>query len=170
MSDPSTIEAFWRDFLTSQPDQERSSPPEAWGFGDNPQMADELGRLVMAGIKTATCSALWEVEAEGSPLPQVGDLSIILDGDGQPLCVVETVEVAIRAYDAVDAAFAYAEGEGDRSLDYWREAHRRFFARILPAIGLQFDEAMPLVCERFRVVYRPPAVHSTGESPGPIAA
>lgn len=156
MSDPTTVEAFWRDFLASQPDQEPSSPPEAWGFGDSPQMADELGGLVMAGTKTATCSALWEVEAEGSPLPQVGDLSIVLNGAGQPLCLIETVEAFIRAYSEVDAAFAYEEGEGDRSLDYWRAAHRRFFTRTLSTLDREFTEAMPLVCERFRVVYRRP--------------
>jgi uncharacterized protein YhfF len=165
MNDPTTVETFWRDFLASQPDQELASPPEAWGFGDSPPMADELGRLVMAGIKTATCSALWEVEAEASPLPRAGDLSIVLDGAGQPLCLIETVEVFVRAYNEVDAAFAYAEGEGDRSLDYWRAAHRSFFTRTLPTVGLQFDETMPLVCERFRVVHRRPAVDTAGGTP-----
>ena len=154
MSDRAAIERFWLDYLASQQDEQQSPIAEAWDFGDSPQMADELGGLVMAGVKTATCSALWEYEADGEPLPQVGGLSIILDGAGQPLCLIETVEVTIRPYDQVDAAFAYAEGEGDRSLDYWRAAHRRFFSRTLPAIGRQFDQTMPLVCERFRVVYR----------------
>lgn len=170
MSEPTTVEAFWRDFVASQPNQEHSSPPEAWGFGDNPDMADELGRLVMAGVKTATCSALWEVEAEGSPLPRAGDLSIVLDGAGQPLCLIETVEVFVSAFNEVDAAFAYAEGEGDRSLDYWRAAHRRFFTRTLPTIGRQFDGTMPLVCERFRVVHRRPAGGTAGGSPRPAEA
>ncbi len=62
----------------------------------------------------------------------------------------------IKPYDQVDAAFAYEEGEGDRSLAYWREAHRRFFTRTLAVIGREFDETMPLVCERFRVLYRRP--------------
>jgi uncharacterized protein YhfF len=36
---------------------------------------------------------------------------------------LETVEVARRPFGDVDADFAYEEGEGDRSLSYWREAH-----------------------------------------------
>ena len=87
-------------------------------------------------------------------MPEPGDLMIITDWDGRPLCIIETTEVTIRPYNHVDARFAYDEGEGDRSLAYWRAAHRRFFSRTLPAIGKEFATDMPLVCERFRVVYR----------------
>ena len=88
-----------------------------------------------------------------SRCPQVGELSIILDGADQPLCVVETTEVAVRPFNKVDAQFARDEGEGDRTLAYWRQAHERFFTRSLASMGRKFSETMPLVCERFRVVY-----------------
>ena len=78
----------------------------------------------------------------------------MLDGRGEPLCIVETVEVSIRQYNEVDADFARDEGEGDLSLNYWREAHRNFFSRVLPKFGKEVSEDMPLVCERFRVIYR----------------
>jgi uncharacterized protein YhfF len=117
-------------------------------------MADELGALIANGTKTATCSALWEYEAEGEPPPETGMKTIVLDGNGDPLCVVETTEVEVRPYDQVDAQFAYEEGEGDRSLGYWREAHWRFFSRTLPGIGRESAVDMPLVCERFRVIYK----------------
>lgn len=66
---------------------------------------------------------------------------------------METAEVAVRRFDEVDEAFARDEGEGDLSLAYWRDAHRQFFTATLPAIGCRFSEDMPLVCERFRVIY-----------------
>ena len=75
-------------------------------------------------------------------------------GSGRPVAVTETTEVEIRRYDEVDAAFTFEEGEGDRSLAYWREAHKRYFGRTLPAIGREFSEDMPLVCVRFQVAYR----------------
>lgn len=124
------------------------------GWGDGPEMADELGALIAAGTKTATCSALWEWEVEGESLPQPGTVTVVVDGRGKPLCIVETVEVAARKYSEVDADFAREEGEGDLSLDYWRDAHRRFFSRFLPRIGREFNEEMPLVCERFRLIYK----------------
>jgi uncharacterized protein YhfF len=147
---------FWRGFLSTLPAGStfRDRGYEAWSFGDGPEMADRLGGLVLAGRKTATCSALWELEAEGEPVARPGEKSIILDGRGEPLCVIETTEVEVRRFDEVDEAFAREEGEGDLSLAYWREAHRRFFAGTLPEIGHRFSNDMPLVCERFRVIYR----------------
>lgn len=127
--------------------------PEAWSFGDSKEMADELGTLVRKGIKTATCSLLWEYEYDGDVIPEVGELSIILGGNGEPICLIETTEVQLRPYDQVDAQFAYDEGEGDRSLAYWRQAHWRFFSKVCDRIGREPEDSMPLVCERFRVKY-----------------
>ncbi|AFY46606.1 hypothetical protein Nos7524_0700 [Nostoc sp. PCC 7524] len=150
------IEDYWQSYLTmvaggnSSSDEQYDAEP----FGDNLQLADELGKLVLVGVKTATCSALWEWEAEGSPLPEVGLKTIVLDGKNKPLCIIETTEVKIRAFREVDAQFAYDEGEGDRSLDAWRTAHWEYFSRVLPLIGKEPTSDMPLVCERFRVVYK----------------
>jgi uncharacterized protein YhfF len=71
----------------------------------------------------------------------------VLDSSGTPRCVIETTELSYRRYTEVDAAFAYEEGEGDRSLAYWRDAHRKYFVRL----G-RFSEDMMLMCERFRLV------------------
>ena len=147
------IGAYWSSFLATLPAdssvRHERYVAEAWG--DSPRLADELGALIVGGTKTATCSALWEYE--GSDLPEVGSKTIVLDGSSYPLCIVETTEVAVRPYDEVDAQFAHEEGEGDRSLEYWRDAHWRFFSRTLPTIGRYPTMDMPLVCERFRVIY-----------------
>ena len=151
-----SIEAYWQKFLSTlphdSPDQGKTYIAEGWG--DSPELADELGALIVQGTKTATCSALWEWEAEGNPIPKAGYLTIALDGRGEPLCIVETFEVTIRKYNEVDADFARDEGEGDLSLNYWREAHRNYFSRVLKKIDREFSEEMPLVCERFRVIYK----------------
>ena len=130
-------------------------PPEfahlpRWGFGGTPELADELGRLVHEGRKTATCSLHAEYGQRGEPLPVAGQRDIVLDGAGRPLCVIETVDVTVRRAGDVDAAFAFAEGEGDRSLDYWRHAHESFFARA----GVAMTDDTLLVCESFVVVHR----------------
>lgn len=150
------LEAYWRGYLRLLPAAAQQAEPfvEAWSFGDNPALADELGALVVAGVKTATCSSLWSNEVEGAPLPAAGQYSIILSGDGQPLCIIETVEVNVQPFNAVDDRFAHDEGEGDRSLATWRREHWRYFTRTLSVHGLQPSETMSLVCERFRVVYR----------------
>lgn len=156
MNDGVLIEAFWNQYRLSLPEDERlpAAPPEAWYFCDNEAAARELGDLVRAGIKTATCSLLWIYEAQGEKVPAAGDLSVIIDWLGNPLCLIETTEVTIHPYCEVDGLFAYDEGEGDRSLTYWREAHWRFFTRECAQIGRQPAEDMPLICERFRVLFR----------------
>ena len=113
-----------------------------FAFGDGPKLADELLELVLAGVKTATCST------EDEPnISTPGESWIVLDGRGNPRCVIESTEVSYRRFGDVDASFAYDEGEGDRSLAYWRSAHRRYFGRL----G-KFSEDMMLMCERFRLV------------------
>jgi uncharacterized protein YhfF len=114
----------------------------SFAFGDGPALADELLGLVVKGIKTATCST------EDEPnISTPGERWIVLDGKGKPRCVIESTEVSYRRFGEVDAAFAYEEGEGDRSLAYWRDAHRRYFGRM----G-KFSDDMMLMCERFRLV------------------
>ena len=150
------VKDYWQKFLSILPPDSayRTKDYIAEGWGDGPDMANELGNLIARGIKTATCSALWEWEAEGKPIPQEGLITIVLDGAEQPLCIVETTEVTIRKYNEVDAEFAQAEGEGDFSLEYWRQAHRNFFSRTLSKIEREFSEEMPLVCERFQLIYK----------------
>ena len=147
---------YWQKFISILPldSPYRTKAYNAEGWGDSPEMADELGELIARDIKTATCSALWEWEAEGKSIPHKGQITIVLDGKGNPLCIVETTEVTVRKYSEVDSNFAQAEGEGDFSLEYWRQAHRNFFSRSLPKIGKEFSEDMPLVCERFKVIYK----------------
>jgi uncharacterized protein YhfF len=152
----STIEEYWAAFLGTLQDDSTCHVKTyvAEPFGDTPELANELGRLVLNGVKTGTCSALWEWEAEGNPIPEVGAISITLDGAGSPICILESTEITIRRFDEVDEDFARSEGEGDLSLRHWREAHRDFFSRVLPKFGREFSEQMPLVCERFKLIYK----------------
>jgi uncharacterized protein YhfF len=150
-----STEAYWQKFLStlSSDSLYHTKAYSEGGYGDSPELMDELIQLVLSGKKTATCGSLWEWEAEDKPLPTVGDVWVELDGSGNPVCITETVEVTIRKYNEVDADFAREEGEGDLSLNYWREAHKNFFSRVLRKIDKEFSEDMPLVCERFRIIY-----------------
>src|SRR5690348_11645594 len=98
---------------------------ETFSFGDSPQLADELAALVLDGRKRATCWA-----ASDGKLTEVGKRMVMLDGSGQPCAVLETVELTLRRFGEVGAAFAYDEGEDDRTLASWREAHRAYFSRL----------------------------------------
>lgn len=121
-------------------------------FGDRPASARELGDLVQRGVKRATAGLVWAWEAEGE-FPRVGDIEIIVDWHGQPLAVIELTEVRVLPFEEVDAAFAYDEGEGNRSLVAWREGHWRYFSRECARLGHEPTPTMPVVCQRFRLLH-----------------
>ena len=123
---------------------------EAWAFGGAP---DKLAGLVLKGIKTATCSALALYEAEGEEIPKEADYSVILNADGDAVCIIQTTKIYLSSFNDVTADHAFKEGEGDRSLDYWRRVHEEFFTEELAEINRSFDENMMLICEEFKVVY-----------------
>src|ERR1700751_4191063 len=99
---PSVLQ-FWRDYLDSLPasQQRPETPAEAFAFGDSKELADGLAALVLEGIKTATCSALWTYEEDQKPIPQKGELSIVIDGAGIPVAVIETIEGFLAPFNAV---------------------------------------------------------------------
>lgn len=146
--------AYYAEYLASLPaGTPRHARVESWYFCDTEPCANELGDLVRRGIKTAAASQHQLYALEGEPVPEVGGISVITSWDGEPLCIIETTRVYLLPFHAVDAEQAYEEGEGDRTLAYWREAHLRFFGREAQAKNILFDENTLIVCERFRVVY-----------------
>ena len=81
MSQDDPILAFRHRFLPTQPPDSpyRTSGRQAEKWGDSREMADELGSLIAAGVKTAACSSVWEWKAEGRPIPEPGYLTIVRD-------------------------------------------------------------------------------------------
>ncbi|QIK62870.1 ASCH domain-containing protein [Leucobacter viscericola] len=152
MSQSVTIAQFWRrcrEETAGLPEE----TPLAWAFGATPAHADELLGLVLEGVKTGTASSLWDYEESGDPLPHVGELSIILDSAGEPRALIETTSIREVPFDEVDAEHAFSEGEGDRTLADWRQGHERYW-RNYSENPRGFEPDMPVICERFRVVYQ----------------
>lgn len=122
-------------------------------FGDRAELAAKLGDLVRRGVKRASAGLAAAWRADGDPLPQVGDVEIIIDWSGEPVAVVEITEVRELPFDEVDEAFAREEGEGDLSLAWWREAHWRYFSRECARLGVEPSRTMAVLCRRFRLLY-----------------
>ncbi len=114
-------------------------------FGDSPDLSARLLALIASGAKTATCGALAHYHEDGAALPEPGQIMLALDHDDRPALVYEVTEVAVLPFRDIPEAFALAEGEG--SFDDWRAGHIDYFTR-----NGGFDPAMPIVCERFRLI------------------
>lgn len=124
-------------------------------FGDNAVMAIRLAELVVSGHKRATTGLLRDCRPGGTPQPRLGGYVVLVDGDEQPRAIWRTTEVHIRPLASVDSRFAWDEGEGDRTRDWWLAAHRTFFGGQAEVEGFQMHDDIETVFERFEVLWPP---------------
>lgn len=150
-----SVHEMWNDYLASigEGPGTTSKSFTAWHFCNTQTAADELAELVLKGEKGATATAVWSLEADGDPFPQVGELSIITNWCGEAKCIIKTVLLETVPFHEVTEDFAASEGEGDKTLDYWKRVHREVFTQELTELGLKFSDNMPVLCETFEVVW-----------------
>ncbi len=146
-------EQLWKEFIKMNPTYEGVSY-DTFSFGNTDEMADELEELVKNGEKTATSSGYCFYEMEGEELPKAGKLSIVLNAKDEAECVILMNKVYVIPFNEVSGEHAYKEGEGDRSLAYWRERHQNFFTEVLAPYEVEFDEHMLIVCEEFETIWK----------------
>jgi uncharacterized protein YhfF len=153
MTTTDKVRTFWEEFRSANPEVGDDVTYQVWHFGNSPQMARELAELVIAGTKTATSSLaeLNEMKPEIAPVPN--GYSVVTDIEGEPMCVIQTTETTNIPFNEVDPQFAFEEGEGDQSLDFWRSAHADYFAREAFENGFHFNERTVICCERFRLLF-----------------
>lgn len=125
--------------------------PPAFCFGASAEEAQELCELVVTKRKSATSGWKDSYDAEGVPLPQVGEMAIVCDGSGAPRALIRESDVRCIPFEQIDSSVAEAEGEGD--LAQWKEAHRRFFTAECAQRGDAFDPHGIVVVEFFDVLY-----------------
>lgn len=147
-----SIDDYWEQFCEDFPEAE-GQEFQCWHFGRDARLASELAELVLQGKKTATSSLTWEYDEMPEQRPSVGVFSVVTDLEGDPKCIVRTTDVKVLPFNEVDAAFAFDEGEGDQSLDHWRGVHWEYFSRQCLEGGRAPSETMPVICERFELVY-----------------
>lgn len=147
------VQKYWDEFLILNPSIPKDTPYQVWYFGNTVEMALELADLVIAGKKFATASlaAVNEIKPDEAPIP--GGYSVVTDLHGVPMCVIQTVEIRHLPFEEVDAQFASDEGEGDQSLEFWRDVHWRYFTKEAAELGIEFNERSLVCCERFRLLF-----------------
>jgi uncharacterized protein YhfF len=92
---------------------------------------------------------------DGEPPPVVGGYVVLLDGSKCPRAIWRTTEVRVGPLNSVDEQFAWDEGEGERTRDWWLNAHRRFFGQRAAAQGFQMRDEIETIFERFEIVWPP---------------
>lgn len=149
-----SIISMWQNFLEQNPQLSEETLFEAWAFGNSAEMADELLDLVLKGKKTGTASAHDCYFYDDEELPEELAYSIILDGSGEAKCVIQTISVEVLPFNQITAEQAFKEGEGDRTLAYWRRVHQSFWQQQFVDYPLVFSDEMLVIYEEFKVVYK----------------
>jgi len=127
-------------------------PVRVDGYGDSAALSESLLALIRSGRKRAGTGLVWAYEYDGEQIAKTGDIEIVVDHLHQPALVTRITSAEIVPYGDVTAEYAAIEGEGDGSLEYWREGHWAFFSRECARIGREPDESMPVVCSIFEVL------------------
>ncbi|MGM0379578.1 MAG: ASCH domain-containing protein [Bacillota bacterium] len=147
------INDLWEKYLKEN-NLEFDYKPESWHFCNTKELANRLTKLVLEGDKRATTSLYLAFICENEPLPIKGDLNIITDWDGKEKCIIQTTKVEIKPFYQVTKEFAIKEGEGDKSLKYWKKVHKEVFEKELESLDKSFSKDTLVVCEEFKVIYK----------------
>jgi len=143
---------FWRKFCQEN-EIDPENPHQVWFFGNDQEMAIELAHLVISGKKKATASLVTVNQMKPEIAPIIDGYSVVTDFAGEPLCVIRTIEIRHLPFEEVDGEFAFDEGEGDQTLEDWRDGHWRYFTREAAELGIEFNQQSLICCERFRLLF-----------------
>ena len=97
-------------------------------IGTPGDMRARLNGLILDGHKRATAGLLVDYVKEDEELESEGDRLALVDDDSRRVATVVVTQVQTVPFIEVPWSFAQAEGEGDETLDEWREGHRRFWS------------------------------------------
>ena len=155
------VQACWAAFCAAH-GVDPETPYQAWHFGDSVELAHELIELVMFGPKRATAGLGYQLERNPALAPVLHGYNVLTEYDGTPRAVTRTTFVGRCAFEDVDAQFAWDEGEGDRTLAWLREAHWDYFSNECATLGREASPRMPVVLERFELLWAAPAADRPG--------
>lgn len=150
-----SVDYIWENYLKSLGENRNNTDKQysTWCFGSNKKEAAELAELVKKGTKRGTTSLYYWYEYEKEPLPLPGEYSVIVNWEGEAQCIIKTTKVTLLPFKDVTEELAKIEGEGDKSLEHWRDVHIRFFTEEMKDEVKQFTEDMIVVFEEFELVF-----------------
>lgn len=144
---------MWGDYLDKHLEHAFHEAPKIDIFGDNEKDANELAALVMKGTKKATSHSLLGLQYRNEVLPKIGDFSVVTNWAEEAQCIIRTTGVELIPYFNIKETHAALEGEGDKSLAYWKKVHWDYYTRELAAFERVPRDSMIIVFQEFERVF-----------------
>ncbi len=144
---------YWKNFQENNIEYENTSQPQSFYFCDNKKDADECAELVVKKIKQATSPSVQWFKKYNEPFPKVGDIAIVTNWEGNPKAIIRTTKVEIVKYKNITPEYARLEGEGDKTLEYWKKVHWIYYQNEMKKFNEFPTEDMEIVCEYFETIW-----------------
>ena len=121
-------------------------------------LRDRLVAAILSGAKTTTSGLVLAYERENEPLPEVSQVSAVVDSQGRRLAAIELTEVRVIRIADVDLQHSLDEGEGYESVAQWRAGHEAFWhsAELRSELGdpdFTVNDDTLIVAERLRLLH-----------------
>ena len=149
--DVAAIEAF-----VNQAGAETGAPlkiDETRTMGRNADISRRITEQVLAGQKRVTVARQAEYAENGWLLPEVGQVILVKDFDGQPSFIYRVIDVRNLPLRCVTAEHLEGESPHLRDLAKWRSAHLAVWAAHVKDMDEQQIENLPLVWVQFEPIY-----------------
>jgi uncharacterized protein YhfF len=143
------VEAFWTKVCKQHGISTNEYHSKTFGDPKYAEYGNHVTELAIAETKRATAHLAMDFELNNVKRRETGDYWVILWEDFSPACVLHLVNVEVRLFKDVDAAFAAREGEGDGSLEFWKQVHEDYFKLQLADWGKNWSDELPVVLESF---------------------
>lgn len=144
---------MWGDYLDSHLEHAFAEAPKIIQLGETEQSINRSVKLIKEGVKKATSYSLLGLQYRKEPLPKIGDFLVITDSNDKAQCIVRTTSVKLKPFFSITAEYVELEGEGDKSLDYWKKKYWDYFLHELKLFGRVPRESMIVVCQTFEKVF-----------------
>lgn len=144
---------LWKKYLESLPEAERPLNPQVEAaFAGNREITDSLIALYLEGKKWAGSGLVEDYESVGDPLPKVGNYWLLLNSKDEAACLLRTERIEFHKYKDIPVEIAVAEGEGDLTVESWKELHGKFFVPHLEKWGVKNLDDATVITEFFKIV------------------
>ncbi len=147
------IVKYWKEFQIKNPAYQNVEEPNAFYFCENKNDADDCAELVVKKIKQATSPSVWWFQKNNINFPEIGGLAIVTNWNNEPKAIIKTKKVAIVKFKEIKASYAFIEGEGDKSLAYWKKVHWDYYTNEMKEFSESPTEEMEILCEYFETIW-----------------
>lgn len=145
-----SAQRLWENFIKEN-DELREYPYHIWKFADDSEYRKNIIARIFDGEVCGESYSVNFFEANSQPLPEIGTYNIVCDMTGQAYFIVKTVAVIPCCFGQVTPALARMEGCS--SVQQWRRFNERKYRGLCDRMEAVFSEELPLIFERFEIVY-----------------